>query len=358
MKNRKKILCIIGQLGNGGTERQLQLFLKHLDKDIYDAQVLVSGKASGRWAEPISSMGVCIQELGNINAFNKLMKFRRIVSEFRPDIIFSWSFFTNAFSIACHRIPFIGSLRGDLNAAQRNIGRPMWRLSLWPKRFIVNSNLLKAQLEEVGIKRERISVVPNIFDAASLPSNANDRERIRKRYSIPQGAKVVCGAGRDIPEKNLGLFIRVFKTLRDSDSSIYGFLLGSCAATLQNKTREMGLTDFLFFPGEVNNPFEFLRASDVFFLSSRTEGMPNIAIEGLYCGCRIASMDVGGISDIAENNKNCDIKIFGQDSKENEIVSGIKKMIDSGKSSAESFNSKFYDPATVIKNYIQILEGI
>ena len=149
---KKRILCLIGQLWNGGTERQLYLFLKHLDRECYDAAVLVSGKADGRWVEPISALGYEISELGGKRKLAKFADFRRTVGIFNPDIIFSWSFFTNAFSIASYGIPFIGTLRGDLFTAKEQLGFLHWKLSLRPKTFIVNSASLKSQLISAGKK--------------------------------------------------------------------------------------------------------------------------------------------------------------------------------------------------------------
>ena len=44
-------------------------------------------------------------------------------------------------------------------------------------------------------------------------------------------------------------------------------------------------------PGFMASPFAFMAKSDVFVLSSRYEGQPNVLIEALACGARVVSTD-------------------------------------------------------------------
>ncbi len=321
----RKILCIIGQLGNGGTERQLYLFLKHLDRSRYDAMVLVSGEPNGRWLEPIQSLGVQVRGLGKAGFLRKMLAFRKIMAEFEPDLAFSWSFFTNIFRMACPSTPFVGSLRGDLNAARKNIGIMKWRLCLLPDGFVVNSSLLKQQLVDRGIRREKISLVGNIIDPSEIPLDNGDRRRIRGKFGIPKDAKVIVGAGRDTREKNLPLFLDVFESLRRRRSDLFGFILGDCQKTIGKQVRDRRLDGQLFLPGEVENPFEFYRAADLFFLSSRTEGMPNALLEALSCGCVAVAMDTGGIRDLLPGDG-----LVSQDTDPNTVASRILSCLDSG----------------------------
>jgi glycosyltransferase involved in cell wall biosynthesis len=38
-------------------------------------------------------------------------------------------------------------------------------------------------------------------------------------------------------------------------------------------------------PGNVSNPLKYFSRSDVFVLSSYAEGMPNVLVEAMMCGC-------------------------------------------------------------------------
>ena len=64
------------------------------------------------------------------------------------------------------------------------------------------------------------------------------------------------------------------------------------------KIKTLGLEDKFTVPGEVKSVMPFLKASDIFFLSSRHEGMPNVVLEALMAGCSILTTNVGGCTDI------------------------------------------------------------
>ena len=353
----KRILCLIGQLRGGGTERQLYLFLKHLNKTKYEPGVVVSGDPEGKWYKPIIDCGIPVYSLGRIGFLRKSLKLRTIISEYQPALVFSWSFFTNAYKYLCPDIAFIGSLRGDLNSARRNPGKFLWNLCLSPSNFVVNSEHLKKQLIVCGISEHKIHLIENIFDPDTILKDNEDRERIRKRYNIPENAKVIIGSGRNTYEKNLNLFIEVFVELKTKSDGWYAFLIGNCAESLRPRIEELGLQEKLFLPGEVENPFEFYRASDVFFLSSRTEGMPNVVLEALHCGCKIVAMDVGGINDIKADNPLAQIKILKQNENKSKIAEEILLLLNTQKNDSCKFDIKFYSPENIMKKYTKLLDS-
>jgi glycosyltransferase involved in cell wall biosynthesis len=355
----KRIICLIGQLGNGGTEKQLFLFLKHLDRSHYEAFVVVSGKSGGKWERPIKSLGVPIFELGTGRKISKLLKFRKKVKELNAELIFSWNFFTNVFWVAVPRLPFIGSLRGDLCVAKKELGFFSWRLALCPGLFVVNSSKLEDDLKNYDVmRRKKIFKIRNIFDAADLPADDEDREKIRKKYAIPADAKVLIGAGRDTPEKNFKLFLEVFAEILKKKSSVYAFIIGSCGEKLKVQADEMGLKEKLILPGEVENPFEYFRAADTFFISSKTEGMPNVLLEAVSCGCSAAAMDTGGIEEIFQKNSKKFI-VFSQTEPPEKIASGITRLMekqDKMMPVASSELLKDFTPEKIMPKYYEVLD--
>ncbi len=49
------IFCLIGQLGTGGTEKQMYLFLKYLDRNRYDPIVIIGNYSTEEWTKKIKS---------------------------------------------------------------------------------------------------------------------------------------------------------------------------------------------------------------------------------------------------------------------------------------------------------------
>ncbi len=305
MKRKTRLICLIGQLGNGGTERQLYLFLKHLDRGRYRPSVVVSSKSGGsRWEKQIrDELDVPVKFLGDLPKAAKLAKFAWTVLKDKADVVFSWSFYTNAFCMACPGTKFIGSLRGDLMTAKTQISASNFRYSLKPKCFVVNSRYLADELKLEGVSEDRISVIYNIFspdDAFCEVRRAEDCRRVRQEYNIPQDAIVVAGVGRSSPEKDFHFFVSAFNKAAKSDHRIFGLLIGRIGDEIKNDVGELNLGKSFVFTGEVESAHRLLPAADIFFLSSVSEGLPNALLEAIDSGCTPLATDVGGVREVLE----------------------------------------------------------
>jgi glycosyltransferase involved in cell wall biosynthesis len=54
---------------------------------------------------------------------------------------------------------------------------------------------------------------------------------------------------------------------------------------------ELGLSDNILLQGFVDNPLKYFAGADVFVLSSHVEGLPNVLVEAMMCGCTPVSTD-------------------------------------------------------------------
>jgi glycosyltransferase involved in cell wall biosynthesis len=257
-------------------------------------------------------------------------------------------------------LPFIASLRGDLLVAKKNLGFFSWRLALYPRFFVVNSSKLEEQLKSYDVKkRKSFFKIKNIFDVVNLPADNWDRERIRKKYEIPLDAKVLIGIGRYTPEKNFKLFLEVFAEILKKNSSVYALIIGSGKEKLRFDADEMKLKEKLILPGEVENPFEYFRAADIFFLSSKTEGMPNVLLEAVSCGCAVAAMDTGGIEEIFQKKVYEKFIVFSQTEEAKKIALGIIRLMekqDEMKPVASSELLKDFMPEKIMPKYYEVLD--
>ncbi|MBN1863386.1 MAG: glycosyltransferase [Victivallales bacterium] len=299
-----KLLCVIGQLGNGGTEKQLYLFLRHLDRGEHSASVFVSGPSEGIWRDRIRELGVEIHSCVGSGMLSKVMDYRRVLSRERPDVVFSWSFFTNALVWASGSKRFVGSLRQEYAQSKIELSYLRRRLSLSPQSLVVNSSHSAEELIYAGISADRIHKIFNMFQRracfAGSAGSIEARGEARSRYGIPDNALVLAGVGRDCPAKDFGFFVDTVEALgcELDDRRLLVLLLGSGGTAVKGMIAERGLGKYFILPGEVPEAAIDLAAADVFFLSSRQEGMPNVLFEAIDAGCAVLATDVGGVRDI------------------------------------------------------------
>ena len=92
-----RVLYVVGQLGIGGSERQLCVLLEHMDLEYYWPMVAVwNYDEEDTYVSHIRSLGVPLYGLSTTSSrFSKLGALRRLVTQLNPEIIHSYSFFTN-----------------------------------------------------------------------------------------------------------------------------------------------------------------------------------------------------------------------------------------------------------------------
>jgi glycosyltransferase involved in cell wall biosynthesis len=368
-KKKPYIICLVGQLGNGGTEKQLYLFLKYLDREKYSPLVVVSSNPDGCWKDPIEKeLKIRIISLGTLPRPIKFIKFGFIVMKLKPEAVISWSFYTNIFSSIPGIKHFIGSLRGDLDESKNKLSQFHCEKSVKADCFIVNSSKLAKQLESEKIPENKISVIYNIYEKNPLFANEGERKKIadnlKVKYNLPEDKVIVTTIARNTPEKDIPFLIDVIEKASAVRNDFHVFFIGNGGPAYENEIRKRGLEDFFTLAGEVKNAAELLPVADIYCLSSKTEGMPNVVLEALDARCAVLTTEVGGIEDIfSDVDEALREKMI---IKERDISDGALKLLalidDSelrGRISAQAEKGLFkFSPEKITADYMEVLRGI
>ena len=91
-----RILYLVGQLTPGGLERQLCYLLQAMDRERYRPAVAVWNFAEADVYVPrIRALDVPLYAFPNMPSAAKLRAFRRLVRHLAPEVVHSYTFFTN-----------------------------------------------------------------------------------------------------------------------------------------------------------------------------------------------------------------------------------------------------------------------
>jgi len=169
----------------------------------------------------------------------------------------------------------------------------------WNARVIAVSEAVRDDLIRQGYAAETIEVIPNGVNPAPFDA-VTDEQRVRARREAGAGdGDVLLGVvARLSPQKDVATFVEAFALLEHTVErpSIRAFVAGTgpLEADLRRLVADRDLESRLRFLGHRNDIPALLRASDVFVLPSRWEGLPLTVLEAMACRCPVVATAVDG----------------------------------------------------------------
>jgi GalNAc-alpha-(1->4)-GalNAc-alpha-(1->3)-diNAcBac-PP-undecaprenol alpha-1,4-N-acetyl-D-galactosaminyltransferase len=127
-------------------------------------------------------------------------------------------------------------------------------------------------------------VIPNpiipIFDLEQSPKPKNQN-------------KIILAMGRLVEQKGFDLLIQAFARIKPvfSDWELHIWGEGEQKKILESLRDELGLREHVRFRGMTQDNYNIMRQADIFVLSSRYEGFPNVLGEAMACGLPVISFD-------------------------------------------------------------------
>ncbi len=119
------------------------------------------------------------------------------------------------------------------------------------------------------------------------------------------GIPVILSAGRLIPLKGFDSLLKAFaQVLRTMQARLVILGEGEERGRLIELAESLGVSEYFDLPGFDPNPFRYMRRANVFVLSSRYEGLPNVLIQAMACGCPVVATNCpSGPDDILDGGK-------------------------------------------------------
>lgn len=309
-----RVLHVITSLDTGGAEKALfNLLSGGLAKTTCCA--VVSLLDEGVYGARLEQIGVPVYTLKmrrGMPGIRVLRDLRRIVREFRPDVLQGWMYhgnlaaqFAAIFAQSDTRVCW--NIRHSLYnlAWEGRLSRLLIRVGrfLSPRidRIVYNSDTSRKQHEAFGYAAHRGVCIPNGFDLSKIQPHRSRDAEVREEFGFPPEAIVVGHVARFHPLKDHVTFLRAAVKVAHTDARARFLIVGRGVTSdnpqLAGIVPENLMSRFVF-PGERRDIYRLMEAMNVFCVSSRSEAFPNVLGEAMASGVPCAVTNVGDCAHI------------------------------------------------------------
>jgi teichuronic acid biosynthesis glycosyltransferase TuaC len=169
---------------------------------------------------------------------------------------------------------------------------------------ITRSKSLATLLDEAGADCTKLVPITNGIDTTVFKTA--DQMLARQLLDVPQDARVLLYVGNFLPVKNPLMLVQAFEKLcaRPENANLRLVMVGKgpLQGEVQTAAARAGLADRVHLSGPLPSAkvAEWMQAADVFCMTSRNEGLPNVILEAQACGLPVVATAVGSIPELVD----------------------------------------------------------
>jgi glycosyltransferase involved in cell wall biosynthesis len=174
------------------------------------------------------------------------------------------------------------------------------------KIIVVSRDLQTILRQRFFLKENQVLRIPNGIDTSSYAPNLTERQQVRKTLGFAESDVVVGFSGRLDPIKNLLLLLNIFACCAYNNSHFRLLIVGDGPEKkpIETLCREKNFCHSVVFTGQQVSVLPYLRAMDIFLLTSLREQMPMTILEAMATGIPVIATNVGEIPHIVDDGVN------------------------------------------------------
>lgn len=342
INNKKKILYCITKANWGGAQKYVFDLATSLSPDLYDVAVLVG--SDGTLVSRLQAKGVKAMVLGSlirdVSLFKDIKSFFKLLKIFyqeKPDIIHLNSSKMGLLGVLAARLInlfsyltpdtlhlktiFTGhgwAFNEDRSKLQKKIIYYLHKLTIaLAHKTIAVSEQTKEQICGGKFLNKKMVVIRNGIGEVEFLDREIAKAKLLEKApkNLDQGSTLAeskwVGTISEL-HKNKGLkYLIEAMHLLDVDSDDraslpFVFIIGDGERKekLQERINRYNLQDHIFMVGRVDEAEKYVKAFDIFTLTSITEALPYVLLEAGQAGLPIIASAVGGIPEVIDDMQN------------------------------------------------------
>lgn len=293
-------MIVIHSLGGGGAERVAIDLSAYWANHGYRVSLVTQAEViADVYALPASvqrfALGTARPSTGYVRGalanLVRLWALRRLIRRQRPTVVLGMMTTASVLSvIAARRLPCRVIATEHTHPPSQQLSPSWQRLRRWayPRAAaVVALTSGTAAWIEHYVPGSNVKVIPNavrwpleVEEPIKQPPDRNGRHRL-------------LAAGRLHPVKGFDLLIRAFQSIADlfPDWDLVILGEGESREKLQSQIEAAGLGGRVSMPGRAGNVGQWYMQSDLYVLSSRTEGLSNTLLESMASGLACVAFD-------------------------------------------------------------------
>lgn len=299
-----RILHVIPTLDRAGAEKQMNLLVRHMDRERFQPIVCVLTR-TGPLERELREAGVEIHLVGkrlrlDPAAYLRLLK---VIRRTKPEVVQTWLFAGNSYGRLAARqagVPVI-------IASERcvDLWKAGWQFAIdrflakWTNAIVVNSPAIRDFYVGHGIPAEKFVVIPNAVELPE-PHPSAKREEILAELGLPADAKLIAVIGRLWPQKRIEDAIWATDLLKVVRSDVHLLVIGDGPQRdkLLRYRDQVHIADRVHFLGHREDVARLLPHIDVVWSTSGYEGQSNAILEAMAFGRPVVATDIPGTRDL------------------------------------------------------------
>lgn len=300
LKLKKNLLFYIGTLKGGGAERVLIELLKNLDRNKYRLFIAVN-RPKGAFFDQIPNDVQLIDRSSlykkKTGLFERYFGMASIIKKEKIDLAMGFLPGANR-SLMRSKYFTEGRVKMVLNEQNNpsfvsRFGQSWFREKLeqlemslfYPKAdgiVVACKGLEEHFLNALTLDTDKVHVIYNMINSEKIERHALEPV---PGYKFSDDTKIIVAAGRLTEQKAYGDMLEVFKKAQNQVPAHLIILgEGHNREKIETKVHDLSLSDFVYMPGFMDNPFAYMGRADLYLSTSRWEGFHLTIAEAMACG--------------------------------------------------------------------------
>lgn len=295
-----KVLYIFTSCKKTGPTQQLLNLISNLDRDRFDPYLVTvydEGEESllEQYKKVVPHRKVKLSQKEML--IGHVSKIKDIIQQIQPDIVHTSGvlpdFMIARLGIHNHVLTSRNYVYDDYPAEFGKVkGVILAKVHLYAITHTPYAMCCSKSLHDIYLKKEKIEIqyIRNGVDIQKYYPANDSKLELRRELKLPLDKKIIVYGALFNDRKNQGFILQNFANRKEFENCCL-LLLGDGPNYSLLKEQYLEFSNILM-PGNVSNMPDYLRASDYYVSSSKSEGLPNGVLEAMATGLPVLLSDI------------------------------------------------------------------